>query len=79
MTDNLTPYSRAIRLVVGFGIIGAVLGMEQMPTWLLLLSPYPVITGVIDWDPFYAIFKKLNMQTNNSGTILPHDTHNASA
>ena len=78
MTD-LTLFNRAIRVAVGFGIIGAVLGMEQLPTWLLLLSPYPVITGIISWDPFHAVFRKSNTHVKGSNQVLPHGTHSASA
>jgi len=76
---NLTPFNRAIRIAVGFGIIGVVLGVEQLPTWLLLLSPYPVITGIISWDPFHAVFGKSNTLAKDSNHALPHGTHSASA
>lgn len=76
---NLTLFNRAIRMAVGFGIIGAVLGVEQLPTWLLLLSPYPVITGIISWDPFHAVFGKSNTLAKDSNPVLPHGTHSASA
>jgi len=78
MTNNLSIFNRTIRLITGFSIIGAVLSLEQMPTWLILLSIYPIFTAIINWDPFYAIYKMLNVQSKTT-PILPRGTRSVSA
>ena len=78
MTNNLSILNRTLRLVTGFSIIVAVLSLGQMPTWLLLLSTYPIFTAIINWDPFYAIYKMLNAHSNNT-PMLPRGTRSASA
>jgi hypothetical protein len=71
-------YNRTTRFVTGAAIIIAVLTMPQLPAWLSLVTIYPVITGIIKWDPFYALIKMLS---NNviSTPALPNRTRSASA
>ncbi|WP_455204106.1 YgaP family membrane protein [Kaarinaea lacus] len=60
--QNIDTSSRAVRLVVGMGLIAYVLTSQQTPLGLLAVLPliaiYPVFTGIIGWDPLVAVIKQ---------------------
>lgn len=63
--QNMGPLDRVVRFGAGALIIGAVvLYWEMKHAWLPLplmvyataIAVYPVLTGLVGWDPLYALF-----------------------
>ena len=59
---NMTTTDCYNRFIVGMTLIGMTLLVESIPTWLALLGTYPILTGIISWDPLYALM----LATGNS-------------
>jgi hypothetical protein len=61
MMTNVGVIDRALRLVIGFGLIGwtkhyygpDIAGLTH--TIVLLLAAYPVVTGLLRYDPIFAV------------------------
>lgn len=63
--QNLGPVDRVLRFGGGVLIVGSiVLFWEMKHAWLPLpvmvyataIAIYPILTGLVGWDPFYALF-----------------------
>jgi hypothetical protein len=58
--ENLDKHSRALRLLIGAGLIAFVMTTPQAPLgWyavLPLLAIFPIFTAIIGWDPLKALF-----------------------
>ena len=52
---NMTTMDSYNRLIVGTTLIGITLLVESLPSWLTLLGAYPILTGIMTWDPIYAL------------------------
>jgi len=53
MRKNIHPVERAVRVIVGLGIVSLVFVGPQTPwAWLGLV---PVATGLVGWCPPYAL------------------------
>jgi len=80
---NLGLADRAVRVIVGFALLGTgAIGMTVTPTITILeavaviISIYPLMTSMLGWDPFYALFEtrtcSLEGGRNQCGT-LPYE------
>ena len=56
---NLGRSEALRRLVLGMGMIGAVVTMPTIPPWVALVACYPVFTAIMQWDPANALFEKV--------------------
>jgi hypothetical protein len=62
--ENITYSDRAVRIIAGLGLVFSVSmqsGPLGMAAILLLVAIYPIMTGVIGWDPivkFTAVRKQ---------------------
>ena len=60
MMTNVGVIDRALRLIVGFGLLGWSWGWfgprlaDGAETTLALLGAYPALTGLLRWDPVFA-------------------------
>lgn len=67
---NISRSEALRRLVLGMGLIGAVLVSPAMPSWVALVACYPVFTAIMQWDPANVLFQKaadkLGAQTQNA-------------
>ncbi|MCI0505017.1 MAG: DUF2892 domain-containing protein [Gammaproteobacteria bacterium] len=73
--QNLGYIDRVLRVGVGAAAILAVLAIQDAGTlgWLALiplLAVYPILTGLIAFDPFYAW---IGMDTSRSSVISDHN------
>lgn len=61
MTTNVGVIDRVLRLIVGFGLLGWAYHYygPALPHWahtaLTVLGGYPAATGLLRWDPVFAI------------------------
>ena len=56
---NLGRSEALRRLVLGMGMIGAVLATPAIPSWIALVACYPIFTAIMQWDPANALFEKV--------------------
>ena len=56
---NLSRSEALRRLVLGSGLIGAVLLSPAVPSWIALVACYPVFTAIMQWDPANLVLQKL--------------------
>lgn len=64
--QNLGAVDRTVRFIVGVLMLGVPYFMitqqgatvETWQSWLMVLSAYPCLTGIIGFDPLYRIFGK---------------------
>ena len=61
--QNVGAIDRTIRVVIGLCMIGVwfFYPIESVSMWfaaLPLLGILPVLSGILGWDPFYALFGK---------------------
>ena len=56
MNFNLSFYDRINRAIIGSIMLIATMATSSIPPWVALLTLYPILTAIIVWDPFYAIF-----------------------
>lgn len=56
---NLGRSEALRRLVLGMGLIGAVLASPAIPSWIALVACYPVFTAIMQWDPANVLFQKV--------------------
>lgn len=56
---NLGRSEALRRLVLGSGLIGAVLLSPSVPSWVALAACYPIFTAIMQWDPMNVIFQKV--------------------
>lgn len=59
--QNIGAVDRTLRVIIGFGMIGVwfFYPIGTVSLWIAalpLLGIVPVLSGVIGWDPFYALF-----------------------
>jgi len=52
---NMSTMDCYNRFLVGVTLIGMTLLVESIPSWLALLGAYPILTGMVSWDPLYAL------------------------
>jgi len=65
MKSNLNIADTVIRFILGLSAITVVLAMPTIPVWLALVATYPVLTGILNWDPIYAAY--LALTKNGAG------------
>ena len=69
---NISNTERAIRIIVGLALTYSVAfqtGTLGLAAILPLLAIYPVITGIIGWDPVYNLAARLtNRKARTSAT-----------
>lgn len=61
LNSNIAGFDRVIRYAVGFGLIAFTLVAPELFWWTILLplvSVPIIVSAIIGWDPFYAIFQK---------------------
>jgi len=60
---------RVARIILGYGLIFSV-AFQPVPLDYLLILPliaiYPSLTGIVGWDPFYALFE-INSESAEKG------------
>ena len=56
---NLSQSEVLRRLVLGMGMIGAVLVSPAVPSWIALVACYPVFTAMMQWDPVNVLLQKV--------------------
>ena len=80
---NISMSNRAVRVLLGCSMVGIVFFSNSVPLgWLAMLpliAIYPLMTGVLGWDPVYAAFRRLHSQasetsgqTEKVGTVAPY-------
>lgn len=52
--DNISATEKGIRFVLGGTMILSVLINPATPIWFAVVALYPVLTGIVNWDPCYA-------------------------
>lgn len=71
--ENITYSDRVVRIVAGLGLIFSVSlhsGPLGIAAILPLIAIYPIMTGVIGWDPvvkYFAIRKQRSAKPINGG------------
>ncbi len=55
---NVSRSEAIRRYVIGVLLIGAVLFVPTLPSWIALLACYPVFTAMVQWDPANALLQK---------------------
>ena len=67
--ENITYSNRVVRTVVGLGLIFSV-GLQSGPLGIAAILPliaiYPIMTGVLGWDPiaeYFAVRKPQAVKT----------------
>ena len=63
--ENITYLDRAVRIIAGLGLIFSVTlksGPIGVAAILPLLAIYPMMTGVIGWDPIVKFFSSRKQQ-----------------
>ena len=80
-TEFATNVSRSEalrRYVIGALLIGAVLLVPTVPSWIALFACYPIFTAMLQWDPANALLQKaVEKFGNNVGDIMfPTSTAN---
>jgi hypothetical protein len=67
--QNISVVDRIIRLIVGFSMLGVVLFIENLSPGLIaffgLLSIIPILSGIMGWCPFYAMFNVRSCSVDN--------------
>lgn len=66
---NIGTIERIMRLALGTLLLGMVFRPELPPQWFALVAPYPIITAIIAWDPFYALFEELKHKLLKSAPL----------
>jgi hypothetical protein len=65
---TISKHEAVIRVFAGTTLILAVLVNPTVPPWLALAAIYPVMSGIIQWDPligaFLLLYKKQFMSRN---------------
>lgn len=54
-TTNLSTHESLVRVLGGSLLILTVL-TNASPPWIALLAVYPVMSGIIKWDPLYGAY-----------------------
>lgn len=62
---NLSRSEALRRLVLGSGLIGAVLLSPTIPSWIALVACYPIFTAIMQWDPANVVFQKVVTNMNS--------------
>jgi hypothetical protein len=62
MVRNMATWERWVRGVAGVGLVGYGLARGK---WIAAAGTYPLITGVMGFDPIYSA---IGFSTNRSGT-----------
>lgn len=75
MTGHLHTSDMFFRFFVGAIIIFMVLLMPTVPPWLALFSTYPVFTGILRRDPFYAAYLALAKKSRAKKSAKRHVGH----
>jgi len=78
MNSNLNKIDIGFRFFLGLSIIAVVLAMPAVPAWLALVATYPMFTGVLSWDPIYAVYLTL-AKTGDSKRFANAETLGATA
>ncbi|MBS9476377.1 YgaP family membrane protein [Ancylobacter radicis] len=56
MTRNLGSLDRAVRVVIGLGLLSLILVLEGNLRWLGLIGLVPLLTAMIGNCPLYSVF-----------------------
>ena len=63
--QNIGLFDRVLRLLIGGALVGVAYHLHTntglaLPTWggayVIAVALYPIFTGMLGWDPFYAMF-----------------------
>lgn len=53
---SITKHEAVVRIFTGTMLILAVLLNTTAPPWLALVAIYPIMSGIIQWDPLVGVF-----------------------
>lgn len=56
MNINIVNIERIVRCVIATALALLVVEIESVAPWLALIATYPFFTGLLGWDPVYALF-----------------------
>lgn len=82
--QNMGLIDRVVRFLVGGGILGYLVSYHEMKhpsislgwqTALVAVSIYPLVTAMIGWDPFYALFhtRSCSLTGRNQCGTFPYE------
>lgn len=63
MNSNLYPMERILRSVFAATLLAGIIQFSFMPPWLALIAAYMVLTAIIAWEPFYALYLRARTRT----------------
>ena len=83
--QNLGWLDRTLRVIIGFALVAAVLLYAQQGNslgglaYLPIIAIYPLITGMLGWDPFYASghVKSCDTSSHNKCGTFPFEVESA--
>ncbi|MEI6557450.1 MAG: DUF2892 domain-containing protein [Rhodospirillaceae bacterium] len=55
MTRNVGCFDRALRIIVGLGVLSLLFVLEGTQRWLGLIGLVPLLTGAISFCPLYPL------------------------
>lgn len=72
--ENITNSGRVVRIVAGLGMVFSVTlqsGPIGVAAVLPLIAIYPIMTGVVGWDPIVQFFSTRKQRSGNNlnGTV----------
>lgn len=76
--NNISTSERAVRFIVGMALIYSVVlhpGVLGAAAVLPLIAIYPILTGVIGWEPIYNVYAKFKQITDKTPVNSAHITH----
>jgi hypothetical protein len=56
MLGKISFNEQVIRYAVGTLLIVLSVLTLQIPIWFAFVANYPILTAMVQWDPFYALF-----------------------
>lgn len=85
VVQNVGLNDRLLRTLLGWGVIGMaaldLVGGAQVGwhTYAILLAIYPLLTAILGWDPFYAVFgnRSCDISERNRCGTFPFEVYAA--
>lgn len=79
VVQNVGLNDRVLRTILGWGLIGFAFvdlmngAQVGWHTYAILLAVYPLLTSILGWDPFYAVFggKSCDLSERNRCGTFP--------
>ncbi len=62
---NISKHEAVVRIFGGIVLILAVLVYSSVPPWLSLIAVYPIMSGIIQWDPLSGVFLWVRYKIHN--------------